>query len=110
MKHHFPFYVLGLLMLFGVVLGRAVCGLLCPFGLVQDLLHQIPAPKLRVPKKIDRPARYLKYGILAVLVILLPAFLVTDTGMGQAASQAPQWTQRSLSSRIWKKLKRLNRA
>ena len=81
MKHHFPFYVLGLLMLFGVVLGRAVCGLLCPFGLVQDLLHQIPAPKLRVPKKIDRPARYLKYGILLVFVILLPAFAVTETGV-----------------------------
>lgn len=39
-KHHFPFYVLGLLMLFGIVLGRLVCGLLCPFGLVQDLLHK----------------------------------------------------------------------
>ncbi len=38
----FPFYGLGTLMLFGVVLGRAVCGLLCPFGLVQDLLHKIP--------------------------------------------------------------------
>ena len=33
-RHHFPFYVLGLLTLFGVVLGRAVCGLLCPLGLV----------------------------------------------------------------------------
>lgn len=39
-KRHFPFYVLGTLMLFGVLLGRAVCGLLCPFGLVQDLLVQ----------------------------------------------------------------------
>ena len=40
MKHHFPFYVLGMLMLFGIVLGRVVCGLLCPFGLVQDLLDR----------------------------------------------------------------------
>lgn len=80
-KHHFPFYVLGTLMLFGVILGRAVCGLLCPFGLVQDLLHKIPVPKGTVPRRLDRPARYLKYGVLAVLVILLPAFLVTDTGI-----------------------------
>ena len=48
-KHHFPFYVLGLLTLFGVVLGRLACGLLCPFGLVQDLLHHIPVPKMTVP-------------------------------------------------------------
>ena len=38
-KSGFPFYVLGTLMLFGVVLGRTACGLLCPFGLVQDLLY-----------------------------------------------------------------------
>ncbi len=80
-KNRFPFYVLGLMMLFGVVLGRAVCGLLCPFGLVQDLLHKIPVPKLAVPKKIDRPARYVKYIVLLVLVILLPAFAVGNAGI-----------------------------
>ena len=81
LKGHFPFYVLGLLTLFGVALGRAVCGLLCPFGLVQDLLHKIPLPKIKVPKRIDRPARYLKYGVLLVLVIGLPAFAVTEMGV-----------------------------
>jgi len=77
----FPFYVLGTLMLFGVVLGRAVCGLLCPFGLVQDLLHKIPVKKVKVPTLIDRPARYTKYVILLVMVVLLPAFAPTDTGI-----------------------------
>ncbi len=80
-KSGFPFYVLGTLMLFGVVLGRAACGLLCPFGLVQDLLHKIPVRKVRIPKRIDRPARYVKYGILLTLVILLPAFAPTETGI-----------------------------
>ena len=81
MKRHFPFYVLGMLMLFGVVLGRVVCGLLCPFGLVQDLIHKIPFPKAEVPRRIDRPARYVKYVVLLVLVVLLPAFALTDTGV-----------------------------
>ena len=80
-KSGFPFYVLGTLMLFGVVLGRAACGLLCPFGLVQDLLHKIPVRKVQIPKRIDRPARYVKYGILLTLVILLPAFAPTETGI-----------------------------
>ena len=80
-QRRFPFYVLGLLMLFGIVLGRVVCGLLCPFGLAQDLLHKIPVPKRTVPRRLDRPARYLKYGVLAALVILLPAVLVTDAGI-----------------------------
>ena len=70
----FPFYVLGTLMLFGVTMGRLVCGLLCPFGLIQDLLHRIPVKKITVPAKADRVFRYLKYVILLVFVILLPAF------------------------------------
>lgn len=80
-KSHFPFYVLGMLMLFGVVLGRLVCGFLCPFGLVQNLLHRIPVPKFAMPKKADRPARYIKYIVLLVMVVLLPAFAVTETGI-----------------------------
>lgn len=80
-KRHFPFYVLGTLMLFGVLLGRAVCGLLCPFGLVQDLLYKLPVPKLRVPRRLDRPARYFKYVVLAVLVVLLPALAVTEASI-----------------------------
>lgn len=80
-NHRVPFYVLGMLMCFGVVLGRAACGLLCPFGLVQDLLHKIPVPKIKVPKKVDQPARYLKYLILLITVILLPLFAVDKTGI-----------------------------
>ena len=76
----FPFYVLGSLMLFGVLLGRAVCGLLCPFGLIQDLLSKIPVKKISIPKKADRLLRYVKYLILAVFVILLPAFFRNDPG------------------------------
>ncbi len=79
-RPHVPFYVLGMLMLFGILLGRAVCGLLCPFGLVQDLLHKIPVPKMKVPKKADRFARYIKYGILLVMVIALPLFVAVKAG------------------------------
>lgn len=80
-RRRFPFYVLGTLMLFGVVLGRLVCGLLCPFGLVQDLLYKIPLPKLRVPGRLDRAGRYLKYLVLALLVVLLPLFVRGDMGV-----------------------------
>lgn len=42
-----PFAALGFLFVFGSLLGRFVCGWLCPFGLVQDLLHRIPLPGQR---------------------------------------------------------------
>lgn len=74
-------YVLGLLLLFGVVLGRLVCGFLCPFGLVQDLLHKIRTKKLTVPLAVDRPLRYLKYAVLAILVVILPLTLADAYGV-----------------------------
>ena len=39
-------YVGGIILLYGIILGRTICGWVCPFGLVQDLLHKIPTPKL----------------------------------------------------------------
>lgn len=81
-KHKVSFYVLGILVLFGVLFGRVICGFLCPFGFVQDLLYKIPGYKIKVIKKIDKPLRYLKYLILIVLVILLPMFLKDQYGSG----------------------------
>ena len=80
-RGRFPFYVLGLMMAFGVVLGRAICGLLCPFGLVQDLLHKIPIPKYQLPPRLDRALRWLKYIVLALLVVLLPLLAAIQSGI-----------------------------
>jgi len=71
----FPYYVLGLLIFFGTLLGRIVCGFLGPFGLIQDLLHKIPFPKKIRTFKGDRILRYLKYVVLIVMVIILPIFI-----------------------------------
>ena len=76
------FYVMGLLVLFGVVLGRLVCGLLCPFGFIQDLLYRIPLPKLELPRKLDRALRWLKYVVAGLLVVALPVALRATTGTG----------------------------
>ena len=70
----------GLLILLGVLLGRFICGFLCPFGWLQDLLHKIPGKKLST-KKV-RPLTYIKYAVLAVAVVLLPALVVNDVGLG----------------------------
>lgn len=80
-KHNFSFYVLGTIMLFGVGLGRLICGFLCPFGLVQDFLHKIPVKKVEIPKKVDKPLRYLKYVTLTLLVFLFSVFLVDEFGL-----------------------------
>ena len=70
-KFRFPYYVLGMMLLMGVLLGRTICGFLCPFGLIQELLYKIPGPKLK-KNKLTRALSYLKYLVLAVLVIIVP--------------------------------------
>ncbi|MBO4928614.1 MAG: 4Fe-4S binding protein [Clostridiales bacterium] len=67
----FPYYVLGILLFAGALLGRAVCGLLCPFGFLQDLIYLIPFFK-KNKFFLDKYLRYLKYAVLLVLVIILP--------------------------------------
>lgn len=76
-----PFYVVGFLLVFGSVLGRFICGFLCPFGMVQDLLYRIPTRKLG-RFRADRYLRYLKYVILLVFVVLLPLVIKNAAGYG----------------------------
>ncbi len=81
--YRFAFYVVGFLMFFGALLGRFVCGWLCPFGLVQDLLHKIPFVKKLRKLPGDRWLKYLKYVILAGFVIVLPLTVLDVVGQGQ---------------------------
>ena len=73
-RFRFPYYVVGLLLFFGALLGRAVCGFLCPFGFLQELVHRIPFPK-RNRFRGDRALRTVKYAVLIVMVIGLPLFV-----------------------------------
>ena len=79
-KFSFSYYITGFLILVGVLLGRFICGFLCPFGWLQDLLHKIPGKKLSTERL--KPLTYLKYAVLFFTVIALPALVVNDVGMG----------------------------
>ena len=79
----FGFYVVGLLAAFGVAMGRRVCGWLCPFGLLQELLHW-PAKrflKFRLPRA-PFFFRYTKIFVLLLFVVLLPVLLTDGFGYG----------------------------
>ena len=56
----FPFLALGTLLLAGVLLGRFLCGWVCPMGFLQDLLYKIPGRKIALPAW----TKYIKYVLL----------------------------------------------
>lgn len=66
-----PYFVFGIIILYGIIFGRFICGWLCPFGLIQDLLHKIKTPKIK-KSKFTRVLSYLKYIILVFFVFVIP--------------------------------------
>ncbi len=79
-RYRLPLYIFGLLLLFGLLLGRVICGFLCPFGLVQELLYKVPGPKLK-KGRLTRSLSRFKYVVLAVFAIGVPLFLGLANGM-----------------------------
>ena len=71
-RFKFPFYVVGILIFLGALLGRLICGFLCPFGFLQDLLHRIPFYKKIKTFKGDFVLRKIKWIVLILFVVILP--------------------------------------
>lgn len=81
-NYSFSFYVVGFLLIVGALAGRFVCGWLCPFGLVQDLLYKIPFPKKLRKLPGEKFLRLTKYVILLGFVIILPLTVLDIVGQG----------------------------
>ncbi len=75
------FYAVGFILALGVIFGRAICGYICPFGLIQELLAKIPLHKFSLPK----PFTYVKYFLLVIFVIIMPIAVTNYMGIGQPA-------------------------
>ena len=80
----FPFYVLGWLLLLGLVFGRWICGWLCPFGWLQDILYRVPLPKYGKTRLTYRLSR-LKRIWAVLFVVMLPLGLWLVSGIGEPA-------------------------
>ena len=64
----FPFELVGHIGLLGLLIGRMACGLLCPFGLVQDVLNRTTGKNIRLPRALVG----VSFLALLLLVLLIP--------------------------------------
>jgi len=69
--HSTIYYVAGILLLYSLMFGRMICGWLCGFGLVQELLHKLPTPKLK-KSPVTRLLSFFKYVVLVFFVFIVP--------------------------------------
>jgi polyferredoxin len=59
--------------LIALLFRRSFCGMICPLGFLQELAGKLGIKVMRrrqeMPAAIDKPARYLKYAVLAVFTV-----------------------------------------
>lgn len=77
-RFHPGLYVIGFLGTIGALVGRMPCAWVCPFGLIQELIHKIPSGKFEIPRFLI----YIKYVVLALFIFLLPLLAVDELGYG----------------------------
>ncbi len=85
----FPWLPLASFLLVSVLLGRMLCGWVCPFGFIQDILSYTKRKHKEISPRTHKDMVYIKYGILgAVLLISLTVSVTTVLGMGQRYKNA----------------------
>ena len=75
-----PFYVVGFMVVVGALAGRWVCGWLCPFGFIQELMGRLSRFKKSIPPWLAWTT-LTKY-LLLILLFILPVIWVDASGYG----------------------------
>lgn len=68
--------IIGLAIMSAVLFGPIICGFICPFGAIQDLLSRAGKKIFKrkynnfIPKRVDEKLKYLRYVVLVLTIIL----------------------------------------
>jgi ferredoxin-type protein NapH len=85
----FPWLPLASIILVAVLMGRSMCSWVCPFGFVEELIGYLKRKHMRVSPRTHKSMIYLKYLILAAVLLLSTAlFAMEATGMGRSYKNA----------------------
>lgn len=96
-----PLYVYGILVGFGAILGRAICGWICPFGLIQDLLDKVSTHRFRPPQWM----RFIKFAFVGGIVLMVlttgTIFWCRYVCFGALLGVIPYWLTWQTVSAFW---------
>ena len=87
----FPWFPIAIFILFSIFLGRALCGWVCPFGFVQDLMVYVKRRHMEVSLDTHRSLVKLKYVLLGIILFIsftVAASLVVSPSVGESYVKA----------------------
>jgi len=85
----FPWLPLASFFLIAVFLGRTLCGWVCPFGFVQDLLEYVKRKHIELSMRTHEGMTRIKYVILAITLLVSGTLAISlATGVGQGYKAA----------------------
>ena len=70
----FPWLPLASFLIVGVLLGKSLCGWVCPFGFIQDLIGFIRRKKMEISPRTHKDMVYVKYVVLAITLLISITF------------------------------------
>ncbi len=84
-----PWLPIASFLIFAVLLGRALCGWVCPFGFVQEILGYVKRKHMKISPRTHKDMAYVKYGILgAALFVSTTMYASTVMGIGRSYKNA----------------------
>jgi len=70
----FPWLGIASFLIVGILIGKSLCGWICPFGFIQDLIGFIKRKKMEFSPRTHQSMIYLKYGVLGAALFITVTF------------------------------------
>lgn len=70
----FPWLAVASFLVFGILIGKSMCGWICPFGFIQDLIGFIKRKKTVISPRSHQRMVYIKYIILSIALFISVTF------------------------------------
>lgn len=70
----FPWLAIASFLIVGILIGKSLCGWVCPFGFIQDLVSYIKAKKAEASPKTHDNMKLLKYLVLGITLFITVTF------------------------------------
>ena len=79
----FPWLAFSSFLIAGILIGKSLCGWVCPFGFVQDLIGFVKRRKNDFSVRTHEPMAYVKYAVLVAVLFVSGTFGLTKAmGIG----------------------------